>query len=149
MTKVGKGVAVVAVAILVVGISSFIALEILGYILFPVGEIEIKKVVDATRHWEAIVVERNAGATVSMIYSIRIRKASSNERGVDVLSIDRVVSPEELAVSCGEDELRVVLPPEYQVFKQLYSTNVGNRDIRIIYVNEGSTIATSRHLKTP
>ncbi|MBX3068835.1 MAG: hypothetical protein KF844_09375 [Cryobacterium sp.] len=128
--KVVKIVTVVTGTLLFLGIGAYIALES----AFPVHETVIAEVPDATRNWEGVIVKRDAGATVSTSYSVRIRKAGSSEQGSEVLLIDSVERPEVLAVSWVQGDLRVAVPSKHQVFKKLDSMSVGNVKVKVTYI---------------
>jgi hypothetical protein len=128
--KVVGIVTIVAGALLFLGIGAYLALES----AFPVYETVVSEVSDATSNWEGVIVKRDAGATVSTSYSVRIRRAGSSEHGSEVLLIDSVESPENLAVSWVRGDLRVAIPSKHQVFKKLDSTNIGTVEVKVTYI---------------
>ena len=119
-------------------LATFVAfLGFIGYFALQsdlhVEEAVISKTEDSSHKYESIIVKRNAGATVSTSYSVRIRAAGSDDLGKEVLLVDKVSRPDLLTVSWEDDMLRITLPSQLQTFKRLDSVAVGKSLVKVVF----------------
>lgn len=115
---------------------------------FEAKETILSRKTDSRKRWEAVLIKREAGATVGFSYAVRVRRNGSDEQGYEVLLIDRVDDPSRLTISWQGETLLITLPAVYQGFSQLLSAVVGETVLDVRYTFSHETAPENSRLDT-